>query len=217
MRLFMINVLATATLLFVAGQASAITITQTGLGTTYNTSDTITLQYWINNIGDPGLSVMAFTVQYNNAVLTYTGGLVKNKILGAADDESGANPGYVGQGLIRIQKTPFEPNANEISFNWQSGTTPTWGEVSNQLLGTAVFHATGPGVSGVNLANGQGSTFLQYAGSYASQGAPSEVQDSVNYVGSGDITVVPEPTTALLIGLGLVGLGVAGNRGRQER
>mgnify|MGYP003574246588 FL=1 len=217
MRLFMINVLATATLLFVAGQASAITITQTGLGTTYNTSDTITLQYWINNIGDPGLSVMAFTVQYNNAVLTYTGGLVKNKILGAADDESGANPGYVGQGLIRITKTPFEPNANEISFNWQSGTTPTWGEVSNQLLGTAVFHATGPGVSGVNLANGQGSTFLQTQGTYASPGAPVEVQDSVNYVGSGDITVVPEPTTALLIGLGLVGLGVAGNRGRQER
>ncbi len=49
----------------------------------------------------------------------------------------------------------------------------------------------------------------------AEQGLRQVTDDSVmGFSGSGAVTITPEPTTALLIGLGLVGLGVAGRRAR---
>ena len=57
----------------------------------------------------------------------------------------------------------------------------------------------------------------QDTGSYASPGGGfADITGSLSYAGAGSVTIVPEPTTALLIGLGLVGLGAV-RHGRQER
>ena len=110
MRLFMINVLATAMLLTVASQANAISVTQTGTGagSSYAISDTITLKYYINTIGDPGLSVFAFSVIWDNtAAITpnVTASIIKNKILKGSQDEGGNVNGNFA-GLPRIGKNP---------------------------------------------------------------------------------------------------------------
>lgn len=220
MRLFMINVLATAMLLTAATQASALTITQTGGGGSYLVSDTITMQYYINNIGDPGLAVIAFSVGYNSAVVSVdlVNSKLKNNILKGSLNE-GSYPNTLYKGLPRLSTNPtIENGGTEALFGWSGGLSATWSEASNYLIATLVLHADAPGTSGVAPFIGAGASFAQDNGTYTTAGISfSDITGEVLFAGGNSITVVPEPTTALLIGLGLVGLGVAGSRGRQER
>ncbi len=220
MRLFMINVLATAMLLTAATQASAITVTQTGTGGAYNVSDTITLHYFLNNVGSGGLSNFAFSVGYTTTVVApdLLNSFTQNWVLAGDVNENPAVPNSGFKGVKRLSKLPTAQNGDtEALFGWSNGLAASFSEVSNELVGTLIFHAIAPGVANIAPFQGAGTDWTQDQGTYANSGQVfANINGSVDYFG-GSITVVPEPTTALLIGLGLVGLGVAGSRGRQER
>jgi hypothetical protein len=208
MRLFIINVLATAMLLTVATQASAVTITQGGLLGTYAVSDTIVLTYTINTQGFAGLQTVGFNVQYDPTELLMTGDFSKGNIL---KDKSGNKlPSIIGW------LTPAT-DPDQLNNAWGGGVGTTWAEKAAEEIATLQFHVL-PGATGgsINLVIGPGTALDQRTGTYAVPGVTAAIPGAFVFEGSGSY-VVPEPTTALLIGLGLVGLGVAGNRGRQER
>ena len=71
-------------------------------------------------------------------------------------------------------------------------------------LSTLVFTATTPGTYGFLF------SFAPATG--GALGLADGTNPPLTLGAGGTVTVVPEPTTALLFGLGLIGLGVAGRR-----
>ncbi len=85
-----------------------------------------------------------------------------------------------------------------------TGTGVPAASVGFENLATLVFTATTPGTYGFLF------TFDPVTGGVLGLGDGST--ESLTLGAGGSVTVVPEPTTALLFGLGLIGLGVAGRR-----
>ena len=168
MRFAMLTALA---FVLLAAQARAVTITQVGGDGSHSVGDTITVNYYLDNLGSPGISVMGFAVKFNPAVLSYVGGTVQNKILKASDDEGG-NPPHSFGGLARLSSAPilFDPEG-KVLFAWSSAPAPAWSEVSAQFLGSVQFRVNAVGPAGIVPAMGPGTGLGQYEGTYANPGA----------------------------------------------
>lgn len=220
MRTLILNLLATAVLFTVASQAQALSVTQTGTGGIHAVGDQVTLNYYLNNIGTPGIAVLAFSVTYDKSIVfpNLTLSNTQNNILKGSDDEAGNVPSNNFGGLPRLSVAPTQQDFfNQVLFSWSAAPQASWSEVSNQLVGTLVLDAVAEGVTNITPFSGIGSTVAQDAGSYANQGVSfADISNSMAYAGAGSVTIVPEPTTALLIGLGLAGLGAV-RHGRRER
>lgn len=197
-------------ILTLAPRVGAITITQTGLASSYSVGDTITLQYWLDNMGFPGLAVVGTTLVFDPAFVSpdVSGFWSAPAILRGSDDEGGNTPND-HPGLLQLGGGPFliSGTTDSIHFAWSSGASSSWSEVSNQLIATLVFDANSAGVAGFFL-GGQGTSVAQDNGTYANAGVSfSDITGSLAYLGEGSTTIVPEPTSALLLAAGLLGLG----------
>ena len=82
----------------------------------------------------------------------------------------------------------------------------TVGTATNLYLSTLAFEATAPGTFFFDWALDKGGNVFSIA-----PGA-TEITDQVSMVGSTFVTVVPEPGTALLVGMGLLALGRVARR-----
>ena len=103
--------------------------------------------------------------------------------------------------------TPFAPTqdvGNSVSSPYGFFATNKTGDGTPALVGTVTIHATAAGVY-------QGGGF-QYPGV---DGFIGSAGTDVTTVSGGAFTVVPEPGTALLMVLGLGGLGVMGRKSRK--
>jgi hypothetical protein len=207
--------LATALLLFGASSASAWAINaQLNPGSIpenvpISASDLIIIDLYLD--ADAGLGFLGVALLYDdNGIISY----------GSPSKNLSTMPSYIllapGVGttattyVIPLVNPPNtwnginQPGKKQVNVEYLEaalGSTPATG--NNIWIGSIVFHVTGPGLAQLDVTLGAEGTIVEaYTNQVASQTAVS-----------GSFTFgVPEPTTAMLIGFGLVGLAMAGRR-----
>jgi hypothetical protein len=229
MRLLKYNLLAVAVLLFLAANASAYTITMTTTydGSIVEQSDFITVKVWLDTNGESNIKTMEIGVKFDIGTLSYerslstTGGAPSfpgfpNYLLyGIAPNGAGTLTTYmepriqVPNGFSWDPPRLLDPNIvpGQVNIGWvEVGANGTSATATNALLATLVFHVIPDAVSSeVALTLSEGGTVFNLGGGVGI------ISDQV-ILGNNIAVNVPEPTTALLIGLGIIGLGVAGRR-----
>jgi len=196
MRLFFSAIVTAGLVLFGAATASAVSLTfvnpQPGL--VLNPGDSFSIQMNLDTEGQSGFtSVFASVGSTNPSVLQFDNGQAPPTILASA---------YYS--LSRVSNAfvlPSDP-AGQIRAISYAGLDPTTVSTANQLVGRLNFTASGPGTTTLSL-------FIAPGDDVTINGV--SIIDQVTG-GSIEVTVVPEPGTALLMGLGLVGLAAAGRR-----
>ena len=202
MRLFISNLLFTMGLLLLsASTASAISLYLHSPITTIGLGDTVTVELLMDTEGETQVTSVFTSVGNDNSLaLSFTSGTSPGQILFNTSTFEGvarvSNPvdGVPGDAAGRIRAANF------------ATATPTGSGVASakQLLATLIF--TGTQVGDAILAP------LAIVGSDEVTVATVSVTGQVSLGEPLSITVIPEPGTALLMGLGLAGLTAAGRR-----
>ena len=228
MRILITNLLAVALLLFGAASASAFAINMTARGATsgLTSSDTVIVDVFLD--ADPGIQLLSVGVLYPGDGTVLYDGPGSAALTPIGSGPSGAQPSYllytpasgsfmamVPLTILYPQQTPYwlnwpapPPGQDQVNINYaEASLTPSLGSGTGIYIATLVFHIE-PGFTGgsVELSLTSGGNVLQASGSIVD---PNTVPLSAPIVLTG---VVPEPTTAMLIGLGVLGLAVAGRR-----
>lgn len=228
MRLLTINLLATALLLFGAANASAFSITASsnydGVSV-LGVSDTVTIDVFIDAT-ETGLSLLSISVTADEAIMVH----VPTPACGGVFSPSPGcgSPTYIlyspaagssSATILYPQQNPFAPwtgikppGLEQININyaeaalgdgqatgvgiWVASVTFHVADLGDGLAEMAVSVLNNGNIVRINGVN-------QDLNTIAVNGSPGEF---------GFTVLTPEPTTALLVGLGLVGLGVAGRR-----
>jgi len=203
MRLFISNLLFTMGLLLLsASTASAISLSLANpSATTITLGETVTVDLLLDTEGETQITSVFTSVGNDNSfALSFTSGVSPGQILFNTVSFEGvarvSNPvdGVPGDAAGRIRAASFA-----------TATVTGSGIASaNQLLATLTF--TGTEVGFANL------VALAIVGSDEVTVATLSVTGDVGLGESIGINVIPEPGTALLMGLGLAGLTAAGRR-----
>ena len=225
MRFLIINLLATAMLLVGAGAASAISMqlvptTPTG----GNIGDVVSYELYLSTEGPLDITLFSVSVTYDPTVVAYRSDLSATNSYYPLYSPSGGKTIPASW----LEPVPFDGNyctpgdplcsnapgewagilpaiGGQVNIDFIANTFPgtTTGDHS-ELLAIVSFEMIGAGSSNGAFSFDNGGNVFSVTG--------TDVAGSVNLTGDAAITVIPEPTTALLVGLGLVGLGVAGRR-----
>ena len=190
-----------AVLVLSASSASAIALSMAGAnGQLVAVGDQVSITVTLDTEADTGITLLSVGVIFDDGNLSY------NSVASSA-------PTYI---LYVNGKTPYMTPAanppelrfgttNQVNVDYVATNLSTGnGLAGTALLATLVFDviAGGDGVAELALSITSAGNIVQLAGG---------VNTTASLAGAGTV-VIPEPTTALLVGLGLVGLGVAGRR-----
>jgi hypothetical protein len=218
MRLF-ISVIATAAMFLAAGAASAAATytaaTTVGSGnatTALVPGDVVTIDVTLRSDGALTLGIGGAATGYDPAVAAYTSGTASSSFL-----NGNCFPGFgCFGGLDNLAPAPLSQTSVTAGILVQFATGASVTGVSNDgtidegvsgVAGSAqfqlVFTATGPGTTTIDIGS---------LASYGNATIGSGGADLGTTNASVTLTVVPEPGTALLMALGLAGLGFAGRR-----
>lgn len=205
MRLFN-SFLVALTALLAAGSASAlVSVSHTATtATSIAVGETVTIQVRVSWDGSGQLlGVFSSTAAADSSVLAGESAvnganLYRGSLFAFTDPDTGdaTSLGRFGQGQLRQAVDPVGV-VRSIQYGSLSPILPG-GAAANVLVTTITFRAVGAGVTTIG-------TFL----APADTGAQGDTFDGGASI---QVTVVPEPGTALLMGLGLAGLGLAGRR-----
>ena len=240
MRLLMINLLAITALLFSAASASAFSMSLVPQGNTSgNIGDIVSFDVFLDTEGDLALNLLSVSVTFDPTVVAYRsdlsatnayypiytpavgkGGAPSWLVASPTDGIACATPGDLpsyqcgtapGEWVGTLPQIGGQVNIDFISSTFPTGLagavdTVGTGTTVTQLA-TVSFELIGAGgsVSAGAFGFGNGGNVVGLTGG-------TDVTDQVAVSGDVTMSVIPEPTTALLVGLGLVGLGVAGRR-----
>jgi hypothetical protein len=222
MRLFT-SVLASVAMLFAASTASAL-VTFTTTQSSYdnlNPGDEITIDIRISNPGGGNVfGVGGAAFGWDNGVVNFVSGSSVTEVLhNQCFTGVVCISGLTNQASGPRSEGPATPGSGRnVQIVNAIGTTPTTGAASDQSPGLdgaigggdaqfrLVFRAAAPGVTTIQIGTNIDDPILGNAvigdGGAASNAANASVT----------VSVVPEPGTALLMGLGLAGLAMAGRR-----
>lgn len=229
MRILKLNLLVTA-LLFLgisSAQAWRVDMVSDYSGGLLAPSDTVSVSVFFDSEGATGLMLLGVGVQFDSGVLSYnpaassfqtylmytTAKAAYLQALGACTTDCAIHPASGGTVVALDYASSKVGTVTPVSV----ATTPSNGAGPNpypalplptptsEYLGTLVFHVIGVG-DGLGeiglLIDPQVGGIVQLGGGV---NPPVALHGGVS-------VLTPEPTTAVLIGLGLAGLGVAGRR-----
>jgi hypothetical protein len=182
---------ALAVVLGLSFGAQAATLTITADAATYNISDTITLTIIGDSEGGSAIDILG-VLNFNGNLVSGLGGQTQTKLRKPAGGATWTAGGLLVNGVIA--------NTQDSFTQFHGGTLPDLS--SKKLTAVMTFHADANGVAnfGWNTSVIDGIAFTFF-------GLTNAPGISVN-IG----VPVPEPSTAGLMGLGLIGLVVAGRR-----
>lgn len=212
MRLLMINLLATAVVLLGATSASAFSLFISDVlqptGTAV-TSDQVIIEISLDADG-AGIEGFSLGLVYDADIFEYVQGAsaATTYILFSPNEGKGKPSVYLVPSPTPPNQWPgtVAPGTEQVNVDFVEPTFGATRATGNGIfLATIVFHieGAGDGLGEINLSLTSGGNLFRVNG--------SDIGGSVT-LGPGVSVVTPEPTTAILVGLGLVGLGVAGRR-----
>jgi len=221
MRLLITNVLAMALLLFGAASASAFSTQMTSnytAGDVLTTGDTVTVSVDFSSTGTD-IAILSVSVLFNDTVMAWDEGNSSSPTYALYNAGGRAN---VSLAQLSTNMTLRAGTSDQILLDWSSNALPSG---TRDQCGD---YGTYPAVPGAPTGNGCGFQMASLRFSVIAAGDDAAFTLSNSSPGnifqlgdnsqpgnavSGDfIVTTPEPTTALLVGLGLLGLGVAGRR-----
>jgi len=196
MRIYITSVLTTMLLLGFASGVNAAILT----GTVTDNGSQLIVDVDLDTEDMTGIVLISVSVNFDDGLVTY-------------DTGASSSPTYI---LYVNGKTPYMTPAtnppelrigttNQVNVDWTATSlTAGSGGTGVELLATLVFDviAVGDGVADIGLSITSPGNIVQLAGG---------INTTATLSGAGTV-ITPEPTTALLVGLGLLGLGVAGKR-----
>ena len=227
-----LNLLAAALLLFGATSASAYSLDMTRRGfestnvvTGISSTSVITVDVFFTNneVGDVDVGLLSVGVVFDNPGMQYDA--VATEILpviyaapaNPPYNTTGGGPAYIlfapaGRGVIAMyrQQTPWQtfpapPGSGQVNVNFAvpGGVGSTPAKASNTWIGSLVFHVESGYAGGlIQLCMTCGGNIL----------STTNGNESTLVALGAPLVLVPEPTTAALIGLGVLGLAIAGRR-----
>ncbi len=204
MRLLIVNLFALS-LLLAASTAHAVALRVEADATTVNLGDPVTvsvfLEYPTAEVNATGILILTSQVGHDASAVFQSGstpdGLycqgsnIFNPCINGAPKLSGG-----GGDAQPISPTATQPGAF-------LSTSPVLVDTESEFVGSITFQMTALGTYDFSTEFGTGQGLFDFSNTNIS-GTVTLNTVSVN--------VIPEPTTALLMGIGLLGLGVAGRR-----
>ena len=198
MRLFTSLIVSVATVLVAGAASAALTVSspQSG-GIVVSPGDTVTIDITVETTAPEALALGLRAADYDNTILTSgTTTVLPASIFNFSPSVPFGGIGNVADGLEQAPSS----NRPGYSLNLFQGVATTPAAGAGPELFQVTFVAGAAGTTTVNIG-----AFAAYADTYL--GGDNGLTNT-----SVEVTVVPEPGTALLMGLGLVGLAAAGRR-----
>ena len=203
-----------------ASQASAVSITLSGAnGQDVAPGDQVTVTMTIDTEATTGITLLSIAALFDSAQLSYNQALSSSNngsagyiLYGTA--KNGGNylssavtcgGGYLSPtaGAGCVLSLAGQTNVDYVAGDLATGTGA--GNAGVAQMATLVFQVTGTsGFASIALSQTSPGNVIGQPGGTSTTGTLVS--------GAGGVNIIPEPTTALLVGLGLAGLGIAGRR-----
>ena len=232
MRLLMINLLATALVLFSASLAGAFELRMVPQqGGDVAPGSQVAFDIYLDTQSQNGISTLVVGLAYDESVMTWNQGasfqedyypLYAPAVVGAKAEPSFPatwlvlpDTGSPSQWAGNPMAGPYTAQVNvEYIANSGGPLGATQGTSTDLLVATLVFDvAVAGGYTDLGFLAGDGGNGMSGGTILTINGDGTSVIPTTPILGDAFVNaVIPEPTTGLLVGLGLVGLGVAGRR-----